>query len=297
MISAVVITYQRPEYLLECISSLHRQTYRNIELIVVGPPFLKENEEKIKAYFPEAKLWILPEPFGTASAYNRGILSAKGEYIALLNDDTVCEENWLKESIGLLEMEPPELVCCASKILYRNKSDMIYAAGDHFNFSTSIASNRGNGRPASEFNQKDYVITGCAAAAVFRSSIFEVIGLFDEDLYAFYDDVEFGLRAHFAGFRCAYNPKAIVYHVGAGSGWGIRALYFVTRNSILTAIRDYPYGLLRRHLFTMLSYRLRLLVAVKSLQEFFVILKAYIAAVVCIPKFLKKRVHGHIFEK
>jgi GT2 family glycosyltransferase len=68
-----------------------------------------------------------------------------------------------------------------------------------------------------DFEKEKYVFGACAGAALYRKELFKKIGLFDEDFFAYLEDVDISFRAQIAGFKCVFVPKAIVYHIGSGT--------------------------------------------------------------------------------
>jgi hypothetical protein len=93
------------------------------------------------------------------------------------------------------------------------------------------------------------VFGACAGAALYRRSLFETVGHFDEEFISYKEDVDLDFRAQLKGLRCLYVPRAICYHVGGATSGKRKSDFAVqvsTRNSIVTFIKDMPRPLLLR---------------------------------------------------
>ena len=117
--------------------------------------------------------------------------------------------------------------------------------------------NRGRGTGESDYGQYDRdeeVLWPDGCAAMYRRSMLDEIGAFDEDLFAYGDDAELGLRARIAGWHCIYTARAVVRHRRAASA-SVRRVALIERNRVLLAVRHFPLRLLWRNPY---FYMLRL---------------------------------------
>ena len=108
--------------------------------------------------------------------------------------------------------------------------------------------NRGlHERDVEPYDRPVRVFGACAGAAMYRASTFRDIGVFDEDFYIYFEDVDFAFRAQLAGHDCLYVPQAVAYHhqSACGSRFG-KTYYYVARNSLLVILKNMPAPLLRR---------------------------------------------------
>jgi GT2 family glycosyltransferase len=109
--------------------------------------------------------------------------------------------------------------------------------------------NRGRGTgelDRGQYDSEEEVLWPDGCAALYRKSMLRDIGGFDEDLFAYADDAELGLRARIAGWRCHYTPQAVVRH-RRGSTLGLqsaRRIALIERNRILLAVKHFPVRLL-----------------------------------------------------
>ena len=210
MISVIIVNWNGKHHLQECLDSLRQQTFRDFESIFVDNGSNDGSVEFVKSVFPEVNLIELNYNSGFCEGNNNGIKKARGEYIVLLNNDTRVVPNWL-ESIVQAFSEQPEAGFCASKIIYYNEPELLDSAGDGISVS-GAGFKRGHLSQAKDYNTTEYVFGACGAGMAFRKSVFDNIGLLDEDFFAIYEDVDISFRAQLAGYKCLFVPEAIVYH-------------------------------------------------------------------------------------
>jgi GT2 family glycosyltransferase len=186
-----------------------------------------------------------PENRGFCAANNQGIRAARGACIALLNNDAEAEPDWLAELERTLR-SGEKVGMAASKILVWEDPGRIDKAG-HLIYPDGQNRGRGSGQPdRGQFDQEEEVLWPDGCAAMYRREMLLELGGFDEDFFAYADDAELGLRARIAGWKCLYNPKAVVrHHRGATLGLSSTfRLELIERNRILLAVKLFPASLL-----------------------------------------------------
>lgn len=249
LISVIVVNWKRPE-LLECaLASLTRQTVR-AEIIVVeneSSSVAATDKHPLAQIFPEVR-WIHNlRNEGFCRANNQGIDAARGEFIALLNNDAEAEPGWLEALRSCFRRE--EIGMAASRVFVYDNPRIIDKAG-HLIYPDGQNRGRGTGQlDCGQFDREEEVLWPDGCAAMYRKSMLDQIGGFDEDLFAYGDDAELGLRARIAGWRCLYSPRAVVRHHGGTtlgkSSW--RRVALIERNRVLLAVRHFPFSLLWRN--------------------------------------------------
>ena len=196
--------------------------------------------------YPEVHTVALSKNLGFAGGVNAGIRKARGEIVALLNNDTETDPPWLEEMV-LAMRRHPEAGMIACKILLFDRRDTLHAAGDFYRVN-GIPGNRGVWeKDSAKYNVEEPVFSPCAAAAGYRREMFNDIGLFDEDMFAFCEDIDLGWRGQAAGWPCIYAPRSVVYHKVSATGGGVIASYYNGRNCISVIAKNYPTELLRRY--------------------------------------------------
>jgi GT2 family glycosyltransferase len=244
LISVVVVNWNRKDLLRACLLSLGRQTGVPFEIIVVdngstdGSADLAENEFG-------ARVVRNAENRGFCAANNQGIARAKGDFIALLNNDAEAEPGWLAALHDACS-RAPDVGMAASKVLVWEEPGRIDKVG-HLIFPDGQNRGRGSGTlDQGQFEKEEEVLWPDGCAAMYRKSMLDQIGGFDEDFFAYGDDAELGLRARIAGWKCIYTPRAVVrHHRGATMGKGSPdRLRLIERNRVLLALKLFPWSLL-----------------------------------------------------
>jgi GT2 family glycosyltransferase len=208
--SVIIPNWNGLHLLSDCLTSLHNQSFSDFEVIVVDNGSTDGSPGFIKTYFPSVKLIRLDKNYGFAKANNIGFAESVGDRIAVLNNDTVVDENWLATFNQTLDTHP-DVGFCASKILLLDQPTIIDSTGDVLTLFGAY--NRGHNEvDQPKYNLQQYVFGACAAAAIYRRSMLEDIGFFDDIYVTSFEDVDLSFRAQLAGYKCLYVPNAIVYH-------------------------------------------------------------------------------------
>jgi GT2 family glycosyltransferase len=256
LISVVVVNWNRKELLRACLASLVRQNHADFEIIVVDNGSVDGSAEMAETGFG-ARVIRNRENRGFCAANNQGIAVARGEFVALLNNDAEAESAWLAELERACAAQP-HIGMAASKVLVWEDPSRIDKAG-HLIFPDGQNRGRGSGAlDRGQFDREQEVLWPDGCAAMYRKAMLDQIGGFDEDFFAYGDDAELGLRARIAGWQCLYTPRAVVRHhrgatLGKDSGW---RLQLIERNRVLLAVKLFPWSLLLLNPF---YYALRLM--------------------------------------
>lgn len=255
-VSAIIINYNGLHDLPEFLESLHAQDYPDIELIVVdncsndgSTEYLEEfarSEKARKRFTGESPVFIKNEDNrGFSPALNLGISKSGGEYVLSLNTDIVLEPDFLSNLASVMNGEK---VGSASGKLLRfpphNPDNMIDSAG-HLIFKNRLAENRGEGETGSvSYMESAEVFGTCGAAALYSREMLEDIKVrgeyFDEDFFAFWEDLDVDWRSRIRGWHCIYNPEAVAYHKRGGAGYrkSLIVEYHNYKNRYLMVIKN-----------------------------------------------------------
>ncbi len=239
--SVVIPNWNGARFLPTCLDALQRQTRADqMEVIVVDNASTDGSQDLLKREYAWVKLIDLPENRGFTGACNAGIRAAQGEYVALLNNDTEADPNWIAAVLDAFEHHP-EVGSVASKMLLFDRRDHIHTAGDYFT-RDGRAGNRGVWQPdGGQFDQEAYVFSACGGSSTYRRALLDQVGWLDDDFFFSLEDVDLGWRAQLVGWRCLYTPHAIVYHHLSATGGGVTASYYDGRNLIYVLVKDYPF--------------------------------------------------------
>jgi GT2 family glycosyltransferase len=228
-----------------CLKSLENQTAPEYEIIVVDNGSEDGSPQLVEREFSGVRLLRNPDNRGFCAANNQGIAASQSEYVALLNNDAEAAPGWLSALLAALEPRP-DCGMAASKIVVWENPDRIDKAG-HLIYPDGQNRGRGSGElDRGQYDAIDETLWPDGCAAMYRREMLAKIGGFDEDLFAYADDAELGLRARIAGWRCVYAPAAVVrHHRGATLGLNsARRLELIERNRVLLAAKLFPWSLL-----------------------------------------------------
>lgn len=288
----VVPNWNGERFLSACLGSLRRQSFRNFETVLVDNGSTDGSVRLVERDFPEVRVVSLGANRGFSAAVNAGIRSSEAPLVALLNNDTEQDAGWLAALAGAAR-ERPEASLFASKLVDFRDRRVLDGAGDALRRS-GLPYRLGHGElDRGQYEGEAFVFGACAAAALYRSSLFGEIGLFDEDFFAYCEDGDVSFRAQLAGHRCLYVPGAVVYHMGSASSGGKRsptATRLGTQNGINLLVKNLPRALVWRSLPSLLAGQLsRVLVTSLSPGGLRAYLSGLDGARRLLPKMLGKR--------
>lgn len=209
-VSVIIVNWDGRHHLEECLNALAGQTFRGFETILIDNGSQDGSVSWVRQYFPWVRVIVLPENTGFCYANNLGYALSKGRFIALLNNDTKVEPDWLFSLYNQIKKDE-RIGICASRIVCYDNPNILDAAGDGYDFS-GVGFRRGHGENTNLFRHCEVVFGACAAAAIYRKSMLKEIGFFDENFFAIGEDIDLCFRAKIAGYQCVYVPKAVVYH-------------------------------------------------------------------------------------
>jgi GT2 family glycosyltransferase len=244
LISVVIVNWNRKELLRACLDSAARQAGVEFETIVVDNGSTDGSAEMAEKEFG-ARVIRNAENRGFCAANNQGIAAARGDFVALLNNDAEAEPGWLA-ALHRAANRAQDVGMAASKVLVWEEPRRIDKVG-HLIYPDGQNRGRGSGAmDTGQFDREEDVLWPDGCAAMYRKRMLDEIGGFDEDFFAYGDDAELGLRARIAGWKCIYTPEAVVRH-HRGSTLGkdsARRLELIERNRILLALKLFPWSLL-----------------------------------------------------
>jgi GT2 family glycosyltransferase len=250
-VSAMVLNYNGRRLLETLLPSLAAQTYGDLEVVVVDDCSSDDSAAYVAEHWPQYGLLATGEQnVGVAAAFNVAVAAARGELVALLNNDLALEPDWLAELVAAIDRHPDAAAVTGKTLNYWRRGELD-GAGDVFTLAAT-AHRRGIGAADhGQFDAEEEVFAASAGAALYRASALADVGGFDESFIAYLEDVDWGLRARLAGYRAWYAPRAVAYHMGGGTTGGERSdRYYglLRRNTIAVAVKDVPLLFLLRHL-------------------------------------------------
>ncbi len=292
LVSVIVVIWNSEMHLSRCLSMLSRQTFQDFEIVVVdnGSTDNSVGGLSIDDFEIPLTIKLLDSNFGFAVANNLGVHLARGKWIALLNVDAFPEPDWL-EQLLLAAQQNPEYTFFSSRQIQYNQSELLDGAGDTYHVS-GLAWRQYYNQPVSEFGlHSKEVFSACAAAALYFREDFIKVGGFDEDYFAYFEDVDLSFRLRLMKGRCLYVPQAVVYHVGSASTGKASdfSFYHGHRNLVWTYFKDMPSLLFWFYLPLHMLINLYLSMSFLIKENKSVVLRSKLDAFRLLPVMLRKR--------
>lgn len=251
----VIPTLNARELLRECLESLKRQTVE-ASVVVVDNASTDGTADAVAERHPSVRLVRNERNLGFGAAINRVAHELAGDALVLVNNDTVCEPDFVERITAPLARAEVGMV--AGVLLQAANPELVDSAGIELDTTLQSWDYLWN-RPVSELADAPDPVGPCGGAAAYRLAAFQELSGFDEALFAYWEDVDLALRFREAGWECALAPDARALHkhgqtVGAASpaarrleafGRGyLLAKYRVARGRPLTALKiatlDWP---------------------------------------------------------
>ena len=229
LVSVIVLNYNAGELLLNCIESIKKSAYKNLEIIVVDNISTDKSQKICKEKYPDIKLIQNNENFGYCEGNNIGIREAKGDYIIILNPDTIVESSWIEELISAYNkfgdgLYQPKFFSLDEKLVLQSTGNMLHIFG--FGFA------RDKGKISDEKIEAIEKINYASGTCLFTSkAVLDKVGLLDPFLFLYHDDLDLGWRAAQIGIDSFYVPKSIIYHAESYAlKWSAKKFYWLERN-------------------------------------------------------------------
>lgn len=212
-ITVVIPNYNGQRFLKDCLLALQHQTEPEFDTIVVDNGSTDASLTQLKE-FPNVQVIRFEENKGFCTAVNAGIKASKTPYVVLLNNDTKVFPDFLEQLRKSIE-QSEDVFSVSSKMLMMSDERKIDDAGDFYS-ALGWAFGRGKGKEAKKYVCRDRIFAASGGASIYRRAVFEKIGYFDENHFAYLEDIDIGYRANIYGYKNYFEPKAKVLHYGSG---------------------------------------------------------------------------------
>lgn len=236
----VIPNYNGMKYIKDCMEALEAQTYK-AHIIIVDNGSTDSSPRWIKEHYPDIELICLSENTGFCGAVNIGIRKAVTPYVILLNNDTKVKPHFTERLVDAME-GAPKLFSVSARMLDMKNEEILDNAGDLY-CALGWAFARGKGKAADSYNKSAGIFSSCGGAVIYRRSVFEKIGYFDELHFAYLEDVDIGWRARIYGYENRYEPGAEVLHAGSavsGSQYNTFKVNLSSANSVYIIGKNMP---------------------------------------------------------
>lgn len=242
-VSVIVVNYNGLTHLGPCLSSLSALAFPqdNLEVILVDNGSTDGSADWVRANFPDAHLLENCENVGFARGNNQGVAAARGKYVAFLNNDTRVDSRWLSELVTAVTSSPG-VACAASKILSWDGRTVDFVGGRLNFYGFGFQIDYGLPHVNGNYNEERNLLFACGAAMLVDRAVFLDVGGFDEDYFAYFEDVDLGWRLWLMGYSVVFAPRSIVYHRHHGTSRSLPEPVYRTlceRNSFYTIYKNY----------------------------------------------------------
>jgi GT2 family glycosyltransferase len=246
LVSVVILNYNGLRTLGKildgCLESVLKTAFTSFEVLFVDNASTDGSAEYVESrYGTNGMLRIIrnEKNLGFAEGNNRGIKQAKGKYIALLNSDTRVTESWLTELVKAVQ--PPDVGAAQSKLLQMDKPTVLDCAGGLLDFY-GYHFEKGRGENQSRYNQGAEIFYAKGASVIFKREALSKAGLFDPDVFMYFDEVDLCWRIWLSGYRVVYAPASTVYHASGSTAAKMQSQerrYFYARNHLIVLLKNY----------------------------------------------------------
>lgn len=245
MVSIILLNFNSLKYqngqsfLKKNMECLQKQTYRDLEIIVVDNASTDGSPEYIEKNYPQVKLIKNQKNLGFSAGNNIGIKNSCGEYVLILNQDVFLEPDYIQKIVEFLDKNTKAGGAMGKLLRYdslkQEKTKMIDSLGIKI-YKSGRAVERGElEEDRGQYNSNSEVFGISGAASIFRRSALEDSKIndeyFDEDFFMYKEDVDLSWRLRLFGWSLWALPSAIGYHARTSSGTG--------KNGYLSHLKDF----------------------------------------------------------
>jgi GT2 family glycosyltransferase len=241
-VSIIIVNWNGLEHLATCLDSLAAQTFRDFEVILVDNGSADGSVAFLRERYPWVRLVPLTENTGFATGNNRGLDHARGEYIVTLNNDTRAEPDWLEILVGVADRHP-QAGMIGSRICSFADPDVIDSIGMGICRDGMARGMFRNRRWTSlRLPEVEEILFPSACAALYKRAMIAETGFFDDDFFAYAEDVDLGMRGRLAGWEAVAATQAVVHHKYSQTSGTLSPfkVYLVERNHYWMAVKNFP---------------------------------------------------------
>jgi GT2 family glycosyltransferase len=248
-VTVVIPHWNGEEILRRCLLSLKKSRYRDFQILIVDNGSSDNSVNMVKAEFPDVSLIESPVNLGFAAGCNLGIRSSESPYVLLLNNDTEVDPGWLGPLVQTAESDlkaaavQPKML----SIYDRRRFDYCGAAGGEIDiFGYPFARGRLFNTMEiddGEYDQKREIFWSTGAATLFKRSVLEKTGLFDDGFFAHMEEIDLDWRIQWTGYRIVFEPDSVVYHQTGGTlnEQQLKKMVLNHRNNLLMLLRNHTW--------------------------------------------------------
>lgn len=242
LVSIITVNYRQAEITCDLLRSIAKLEYPSLETIVVDNGAVEDCTTRFKSQLGGVQLIVSEENLGFAGGNNLGVRAAKGDFIFLVNNDTVLSDGLIEALVA--RCQQPGVGAASPKIKYFDTPNMIqYAGFTPVNPLTGRNQAIGQGEvDQGQYNLAHEVPYAHGAAMMVRREVVERVGMMPEHFFLYYEELDWCEQIRRAGYSIWYEPTASILHkesISTGKASSLKTKY-LTRNRILFMRRNYP---------------------------------------------------------
>ncbi|MBQ8016820.1 MAG: glycosyltransferase family 2 protein [Methanobrevibacter sp.] len=267
-VSVVTPNYNGEKFLKTFFESLNNDSDLIGEVIIVDNGSTDKSKEYIKNNTFNFPVILIEntDNLGFSPAVNQGILKARYEYIFSLNNDTEIKPGSIKALTDLISSDE-NIFSVQAKMLQYNNKQLIDDVGDEYNL-LAWTKKTGENHNSNEYTEVCDIFSACAGAAMYKKTLLNEIGMFDNNFFAYMEDVDLAIRSKINGYKNLLCPDAIVYHIGSatsGSRYNEFKVRLAARNNVWVVYKNIPIPLkIINFIFLFLGFLIKYLFFVKK---------------------------------
>lgn len=244
-VSIIILNWNGKRFLKKCLNSFKKVKYSPLEIIVVDNNSSDGSQEYVKKFHPQVKLIENKQNQGFATGNNAGFKASTGDFILFLNNDTKVTPKFLNLLMADFKKDP-QLGCLQPQMRIMDKPHLIDEAGAYltptgFLYHFGFRQNRHQTR----YQKKREIFSAKGACLLIPRPVLKKVGIFDDDFFIFFEETDLCYRIWLAGYKVAYQPKAVIYHVVGGDTTDkykyARRIYLIFKNMNCCYLKNFGF--------------------------------------------------------
>jgi GT2 family glycosyltransferase len=223
MVSVLITTFNSAPYLERCLDSVLRQSYTDLEIIVVDNASTDTTRAVLRKHAKHLRQVLNATNLGFAAAQNQAAAIAWGDWLLSLNPDVCLNTDFIANAVRCGELSPEIGTVCGKLRRWAPEEDdeftrIVDSAGIHFTSSLRHLDRGAEELDVGQYDTTEYVFGATGAAALYRREMYRDLlamhgEFFDESFFAYREDADLAWRAQLLGWKCVYTPAAVAWHV------------------------------------------------------------------------------------
>ena len=222
MVSITIVTWNSARHLRDCLASVERQDYRDIEVIILDNASTDGTQEILREYESRFRVIYRSENSGFAAGQNEAMRAARGEWILCLNPDILMRQEFVSQLVAAGEAHPAAGAVCGKLLRWKpeelhERTNIIDSTGVYFTRNMRHLDRGAEEIDRGQYDRVQYVFAATGAAVMFRREFINAVSVegefFDEEFFSFREDGDLAWRAQLMGHKYLYTPNAVAWHV------------------------------------------------------------------------------------